>query len=159
MQRDGKPVKASEMSEEERKINEANRQAKSLPKLPFDPRHMDAYSFTDGGPCTDCEPGTRLVRFTSSLKDEQHGTGTMRIDARYRITAFDFTPNALPANVNEGRLRFVRAEVLPGTFATRTIEGDFKGGQAFVRGSVKLEERREGYQRFKSLEEALNYQP
>lgn len=159
MLHDGKPAKESELRDQERMLNEGYKQGKGYLKLPFDPRHMDTYTFTDGGPCVDCVPGARLVRFKSARKDEQHGSGMMRIDATYHVTHFDFKPNQLPENANEGYMTFVRTEVVPGTYAIRSLTGDFKGNVAFMRGSLTLEQSNERYRRFKSVEEAIAHQP
>jgi hypothetical protein len=159
MTHDGKPAKDSEVREQERKINDGYRQGKGYFKLPFDPRHMATYTFSDGGSCDDCAPGTRVVRFKSALKDDQHGSGTMRLDARAHVVAFDFKPNKMPENANEGSMSFVRAEILPGAYGIRSFKGTFKGGVAFLRGDFAMEQRHEDFQRFKSLEEALDKQP
>ncbi|HBN09291.1 MAG TPA: hypothetical protein DD435_11820 [Cyanobacteria bacterium UBA8530] len=133
----------------EKETNEAFRLGHGFLKLPCDLRFMSDYRFS-----ADEGKNTRLVRFTSERRDDQHGHGTMLFDANQRLIELRITTNVLPPRVSRGELVFERGEVAPGIVGIKTLRGDYEGSQGPIKGTFSMTQRNEDYRRFETLEEA-----
>ncbi|MNX17199.1 hypothetical protein D3C86_470780 [compost metagenome] len=150
----GKETSAEELSKQEAKTNASYQEGKGYFKAPYDPRYMDAYTFQLES-CSDCAPGSKAIRFSSTLKDEQYGKGIFILDEAMRVREVRCTPNAYPPNVTRGEMTFFRDEVGKGIFALRNAKVDYQGSMGPLKGTFVMDMRNEGFRRFASVEEAI----
>lgn len=150
----GKDASADELSKQSTKTTATYQEGKGFFKAPYDPRYMDAYTFKLES-CSDCAPGATAIRFTSAIKDDQHGTGTMILDDAMRVREVRYSPNAYPPNVTTGVLSLVRDEVGKGMVGVRNIKVDYQGAMGPLKGSFVMDLRNEGFRRYASVDEAI----
>ena len=150
----GKDASADELSKQSTKTTATYQEGKGFFKAPYDPRYLDAYTFQLES-CSDCAPGSTAIRFTSAVKDDQHGTGTMILDDAMRVREVRYSPNAYPPNVTRGVLTLSRDEIGKGLVAIRTVKVDYQGAMGPLKGSFVMDLRNEGFRRYGSVEEAL----
>lgn len=150
----GKEASRDQLKEQESKTNATFKEGKGYFKAPYDARHMDDYTFSLEA-CADCAPGMTAIRFTSALKDDQHGKGVMLLDAAKRIREVRYTPNAYPPNVTRGNVLLTRDEVGNGLFGLSGLKLEFHGAMGILKGSFVMDQRNEAFRRYATVEEAL----
>lgn len=150
----GKETSADDLAKQEAKTNASYKEGKGFFKAPYDPRYMEAYTFQFES-CSDCAPGSTAIRFSSTLKDDQYGKGTMILDEAMRVREVRYSPNAYPPNVTRGALTLLRDEVGKGLFAVRNVKVDYQGAMGPIKGSFVMDLRNEGFRRYGSVDEAL----
>ncbi|HET9095014.1 MAG TPA: hypothetical protein VFN37_00005, partial [Candidatus Baltobacteraceae bacterium] len=74
----GRPYPPDRLAQKEAESNGDLEHGKSFFKQPFDARYLHDYTFAEI-PCA-CSRSERRVGFTSLVRDDQHGDGTMIID-------------------------------------------------------------------------------
>lgn len=149
---DGKDVSKDEIQKQEAQTNAAYREGKSFFKPPYDRRYQDAYEFQ----VDSADHGQTVVRFTSAIKGEQHGSGSFTLDRDFRVRKLVFKPNVLPKNVDKGSFTLERNEVGAGLFGIKSLEMKYEGSMGLIKGGFVLEQQYEDYRRFKTLDEALS---
>jgi hypothetical protein len=150
----GKEASREQVQKQEAQTNATFKEGKGFFKAPYDARYLESYRF-ELEDCADCAPGSTAIRFSSTVKDDQHGKGVMILDEAKRIREVRYTPNAYPPNVTQGKLALKRDEVGKGMFGIRTLSVDYQGAMGPLKGSFVMEQRNEGFRRYASLEEAL----
>lgn len=114
---------------------------------PFDPRYLSDYSYRQGA--------ARTIAFTSSVRDEAHGTGTFTYDADADVVSYTYAPNALPPHATAGTITDLRSEVLPGYWAVTQETQEYKGSYGPFSGSGTETVDFSDFRRFADLESAL----
>jgi hypothetical protein len=86
--------------------------------------------------CSPCAPGSESIRFTSTVRDAQHGDGTMEIDSQTgHVLKLTYVPNALPAHATSGTVTEVGAEVMPHLWHVARITQQYTGRAFFFTGT------------------------
>jgi hypothetical protein len=150
----GKEASRDQLKEQEGKTNAAFKGGKGYFKAPYDARHLDDYTFRLEA-CDDCAAGMTAIRFTSALKDDQHGNGVMILDAAKHVREVRYTPNAYPANVTRGNVLLTRDEVDNRLFGLSGLKLEFHGAMGLLKGSFVMDQRNDAFRRYASVEEAL----
>ncbi len=108
-------------------------------KQPFDRRYIADYQYTTV-PCV-CNAGEIDVHFTSLMRDDQHGAGTMRIDqATGHVMQLTYTPNVLPDRANSATISETFGQALPGLWTIVRIDRVYSGRVLFVSGHGTVSE-------------------
>lgn len=149
----GKEATKQQLQEQQAKTNEAIQKGQNFIKMPFDPRFVDEYSFNVS---KNSPAGIKVVSFSSSRKDEQHGNGELTLDKKLHVVEMHFTPNKMPPHVSSCVLHFECGEVAPGIFGIRTLNGDYRGSYGPISGSFTLKQCYDRYQRFNSVGDAIS---
>jgi hypothetical protein len=125
-------------------------------KQPFDQRYTADYQYTTA-PCA-CDAGEIDVHFSSFMHDDQHGTGTMRIDqATGHVLELSYTPNVLPDHANSGTVSETFAQALPGLWTIVRIDRVYSGRMLFVSGHGTVTEILDHFHHFTSAETGEAY--
>jgi len=128
---DGHALSADQLAKREQQANQQWTEGKVFFKEPYDARYLSDYMFVQqpGCPCAD---GLVAVDFSSPIRDNQHGQGTMWIDpATARVQRLTYVPNALPPHATSGSVTEVSSEPLPHLWYVTRIEQHY-GGHAFL---------------------------
>ncbi len=150
----GKEASREQVQKQEAQTNATFKEGKGFFKAPYDARYLESYRF-ELEDCADCAPGFTAIRFSSSVKDDQHGEGVMILDDAQRVREVRYTPNAYPPNVTQGKLLLKRDEVGKGMFGVSHLNMEYQGAMGPLKGSFVMDQRNEGFRRYSSLEEAL----
>lgn len=155
MRINGKEATAKQLEAQEKKTNESFRDEKNRIKQPFDPESLDEYKFSLD---ESYKPpaGATAIRFSSSIKDTQHGHGVIVIDSSDHIIDFTFAPNKYQAPATGGSFQIQRAEMGQGLFGMKHLYGEYFGSYGPIKGSMIFEQTCSKHQRFKSVEAAFN---
>lgn len=150
----GKPESQERVESQEAQSNANFRDGKGFFKPPYDARYMGAYTFAFED-CAGCADGMTAIRFTSAVKDDQHGKGVMILDAAKRVREVRYIPNVFPPSVTRASLTLTRDEVGQDLVGIRSLKADYHGSRGPIKGSFALDQRNEGFRRYASLEEAI----
>jgi hypothetical protein len=105
-------------------------------KEPYDPHFTHDYTFDPPRPCSACPAGTVAVEFGSSVKDTQHGSGTMWIEtATGRVARLTYIPNVLPPHSTFGSVTETSGWAIPGVWYVTRIDGTYSGTDFLVHGT------------------------
>ena len=115
---------------------------------PYDPRALAAYQYQSGGPS--------VLYFSSSVRDAGHGRGKFDYDAQNDVVSIAYQPNVLPPHATAGTITDVRAEVLPGYWATTQETQEYKGSYGPFAASGTMQMTFSNFRRFTDLQSALN---
>jgi len=120
-------------------------------KEPYDPRFIGDYQYGPTTACTDCPAGTVAVTFTSTLRDAQHGKGTMWIDsAGARVTKLTYSPNAFPPHANSGTVTETSSESSGIWYVTR-IDESYRGHELILTGTGTFTGTFDHFRRFPNV--------
>ena len=150
----GKEASRDELSKQEAQTNAGFKGGKGFFKAPYDARHMASYTFTLEN-CDGCAPGSTAIRFTSAVKDDQHGKGLMILDSQQRVREVRYTPNVYPPNVTRGELTLIRDEVGKDMTGLTGLKADYQGAMGLIKGSFVMNQRNTAFRRYSSVDEAL----
>ncbi len=129
---DGKAFSAQQITQRDAQTNQDWTVGKIFFKEPYDPRFMSEYTFDPPQACAACPPGTVAVNFGSSVKDTQHGSGTMWIEqATGRVDRLTYIPNVLPSHATFGTVTETSGNAMPNVWYVTRIDGSYRG-RAFV---------------------------
>jgi hypothetical protein len=115
---------------------------------PFDPNHLDAYEYQQGGASTIC--------FNSSVRDSGHGRGSFTYNAQNDVVSVTYQPNALPPHASSGQITDLRSEVLPGYWATTQETQQYKGNYGPFPAAGTMQVEFSDFRRFPDLQSALH---
>lgn len=144
---------AAQLDAETRKIESEQGSGKVF-AVPFDARHFSEYRYEKGA-CAGCAADEVAFTFTSLVRDEFHGNGSMTLDGRGHVVNLTYTPSVLPAHASKARITIYRGGVLPDYWATIRSEGHYEGRYGFVHGSADMQSRNEHFHRFSSVDAAV----
>ena len=76
------------------------------------------------------------MTFGSSIRDTQHGSGTMWIEtATGRVDRLSYIPNVLPSHATFGSVTETSGWVLPGVWYVIRIDGTYQGKAFILKGT------------------------
>lgn len=151
--RDGKPFSTDEIAKREEQTNQGWAAGKLFFKEPYDHRFVSDYHVTDG-PCTDCAEGSLALKFSSTIHDAQHGSGTMWVEtSTARVLKLSYVPYALPPHATSGSVTETSTEPLHGLWYVTRIQETFAGRAFLISGSGTFNARIDHFRRFESLKE------
>jgi len=151
---DGQPFTAEQTAIRESQTNRDWSEGKIFFKEPYDARFLGDYQFDVAATCAECAEGIAAVNFTSDIRDNQHGSGTMWIDEAGHVTKVVFTPNQMPPHANSGTVTETASEVMPGTWYVTQIEATYKGRLLLLTGGATFTATFDHFQRFERVGDA-----
>jgi hypothetical protein len=95
---------------------------------PFDPRYLSEYTYDQVNPQT--------YRFSSSIHDAAHGTGTFTVDGTGNVVKYQYTPNVLPQYSSSATISDTRAQVLPAYWGVTSETQQYSGHYAIFGGGA-----------------------
>jgi len=157
---DGKKFSAQQIAQRDAQTNQDWTVGKIFFKEPYDRRFMGDYVFDPPQACTACPAGTLAVNFGSSMKDTQHGSGTMWIEQLTgRVDRLTYIPNALPPHANWGSVTETSGNAMPGVWYVTRIDGAYRGRAFILSGTGTFTGVFDHFRRFSTVtkgEAALN---
>ncbi|MGC2129540.1 MAG: hypothetical protein WA629_05515 [Candidatus Aquilonibacter sp.] len=143
----GHALGANDVAKRESENNRDLERGVGFFKQPFDRRYIADYQYTTA-PCT-CDPGEIDVHFTSLVRDDQHGAGTMRIDeGTGHVMELTYTPNVLPDRANSATINETFGQALPGLWTIVRIDREYSGRVLFVSGHGTVTELLDHFHHF-----------
>lgn len=129
---------------------------KAFFREPFESGHLNDYTYDGSGDAGLCAASAAVVHFTSKLRDQQHGDGSMCIDRTTKhVLILKFVPAALPQYASAGVITETLGEALPGTWHVLKIEEHFSGHVLFIHGTLDITADYKDFRRFNTLDEGL----
>jgi hypothetical protein len=116
---------------------------------PFDARYAAEYTFE-----STTEPQT--FRFTSTIHDASHGSGTFSTDASGNVVRYQYSPYTLPQYTSSGSITDQRSEVLPNYWALTREDHHYSGHYAIFGGGADVVIQYDGFKRFADVGSALS---
>ena len=152
----GHVLEANDVAKRETANNRDLERGVGFFKQPFDQRYTADYQYTTA-PCA-CNAFQIDVHFTSPIRDDQHGTGTMRIDqATGHVMELTYTPNVLPDHANSGTVTETFGQALPGLWTIMRIDREYSGRMLFVSGRGVVTEVLDHFHHFTNAETGEAY--
>jgi hypothetical protein len=139
---------------QEQQTNDELAAGRGFFKRPVDPRYVDDYHFEETA-CSDCKHDTSAVRFTSLVRDNQHGDGTMTIDKAGRIYSIDYDMNVAPDHASSGHVVETYGEAMSGLWTCLRSEETYKGHLGFVGGAANLDYNYDHFKRYAQPDAAI----
>lgn len=151
--RDGKPFSASQIQKRDDETNQAWAAGKVFFKEPYDDRYVGDYSFEPPQTsCSGCPPGTEAIKFSSTMHDAQHGSGTMYVDAsNAAVVKLSYTPYVLPSHASSGSVTETGGWGLPDLWYAVRIDGTYAGQMFLISGTGTFNGTFDNFRRFASL--------
>ncbi|MDQ6827137.1 MAG: hypothetical protein M3Z14_08070 [Candidatus Eremiobacteraeota bacterium] len=149
----GTEANQEQLDAETRKIETEQGSGKVF-AVPFDSRHFSEYAYAKDT-CEQCASGDVKLTFSSPIKDQFHGNGSLIVNATDHVKLLIYSPNVLPKHASTGVITTYRAEVLPGYWATVRSEQRFTGHLGPFSGGAEVSSRSDHYHRYKSIAAAL----
>lgn len=107
-------------------------------KRPIDPRYAEDYRF-DPAECADCGVDTRTFSFTSKVRDEQHGDGTVTIDeATGHVLSLSYTLDKAPPHASSAHVVETFGQALPKLWTCVRVAETFRGRLGPIGGSASM---------------------
>lgn len=131
---DGRPLSANDVNKRTTQTVNDWRAGKVFFKEPYDPHFMNDYQFRELPVCSGCPAKAVAVHFESAIRDMQHGSGTMTIDATGHVLTVTYAPNALPPHATAGEITEVTGEPIVGLWYVTRIEQKYQGRYAIFHG-------------------------
>jgi len=152
---DGRAFDAGQLERRDSQTNRDWADGRIFFKEPYDPRYMADYDFEPPQACAGCAAGTVAVNFSSGIRDAQHGSGTMWIDAvNARVARLTYVPNALPPHATSGSVTEFDGPGLPDLWYVTRIESAYRGHIFILTGSGTFIGTFDHFRRFSALTEA-----
>ena len=125
--------------------------------LPIETKYLEDYRFTAGtARCDACSSGADAVDFTSLKRDDEHGDGTMWIDAStQRFVALRFRPSVLPPHTDSAGVTVSFGQVLADLWDVTVTEQQYNGHTFVFHGWGHVQQKQTDYRRFASVAEGL----
>lgn len=150
IEENGHTLSANDLAKREAENNATLERGEGIFKQPFDRRYLGDYQYTTS-PCN-CEANAIDVHFSSLLRDDQHGTGTMRIDpATGNVLELTYTPNVLPDHANSGTVTETFGQALAGLWTIVRIDRVYSGRVLFVGGHGTVTETLDQFHHFTNV--------
>lgn len=143
----GKAASDKERQEAEKKMNTDLQAGKMRFFAPYDPRYASDYTFADAGPNT--------IKFTSRVRDDRHGDGTLVLDKRGALVQATVVPAKSRANVEGSTLYTFGPSGPDGAVVLTQVKLSYKGAMGPLKGSFEMNQSQAQYRRFGSVEAAL----
>lgn len=152
----GKPLAPDRVAQEEEQNNAELLRGKSFFKQPFDEHYLRDYTFAPAA--CECAPHRRAIAFTSVVRDDQHGDGTMILDETSgKPITVSYTPDVLPEHASTGTTTETFGEAAPGVWTTISIQREYGGRVAIFHGNGVMIERIDHVQRFPDSNAGIAY--
>jgi hypothetical protein len=151
---DGQPFTPEQTAIRESQTNRDWSEGKIFFKEPYDERFLGDYQYDVTTMCTGCQEGVVAVNFTSDIKDNQHGSGTMWVDAAGHVTKVVFSPNKMPPHANYGTVTEIASEVMPGVWYVTQIQATYKGRLLLLTGGATFTATFDHFHRFDRVGDA-----
>jgi len=133
---DGKAFSAQQIAQRDAQTNQDWTVGKIFFKEPYDRRFIGDYVFTPPQHCTACPAGTVAVTFGSSIRDTQHGSGTMWIEQTTgRVDRLTYIPNVLPSHATFGTVTETSGTAMPSVWYVTRIDGAYQGRAFILKGT------------------------
>jgi hypothetical protein len=147
IEENGHTLSANDVAKREAESNATLERGEGVFKQPFDHRFLGDYQYTTA-PCA-CDSNDIDVHFSSLLRDDQHGAGTMRIDpATGHVLELTYTPNVLPEHANSGTVTETFGQALAGLWTIVRIDRVYAGRVLFVGGHGTVTETLDHFHHF-----------
>lgn len=147
----GHTLSQKDVAKREQENNQMLERGQGVFKQPFDRRYLGDYQYTTS-PCG-CDIDAIDVHFSSLLQDDQHGSGTMRIDpATGHVLALTYTPNVLPDHANSATITETFGQALPGLWTIVRIDRTYSGRVFIVSGHGTVSEVLDHFHHFTDAE-------
>jgi len=134
----GRALGADELAKQQEAADK--RYASEPPKLstrfslPQYPEAVADYTFSAPKPCAGCG---ETIDFSSAVKDERHGHGTLTFDpATSRISKIEFVPNVPPKPASTGKATYTYGRHDDGSWGIIRIEEHYEGHVLLISGSL-----------------------
>jgi len=93
-----------------------------------------------------------VVRFSSDIRDTQHGNGMMFIDqASSHVVKLTYTPNQLPPHATSGVVTEFSGQAMPNMWYVTRIVGLYSGRAFFMRGTGRFTGTFDHFERFDTI--------
>ena len=149
---DGKAFSATQLTSRNDETNTDWSQGKVFFKEPYDGRYSADYTLSAPRACSGCASGLVAVTFTSAIRDEQHGDGTMWIDeSTARVITLTYTPNAMPSHATSGTVTERSSLAAPGIWYVTRIDETYGGREAIISGTGTFVGTFDHFKRFASV--------
>jgi hypothetical protein len=123
---------------QEQQANDELAAGKGFFKRPVDPRFVDDYRFEETA-CSDCKHDAQAIRFTSLVRDNQHGDGILTVDKGGRLYSIDYDMNVAPDHASSGHVVETFGEATSGLWTCLRSQETYKGHLGFVGGAASLD--------------------
>ena len=149
--RDGKTFTPQQIADRDAQTNKGWAAGKIFFKEPYDARFFEDYQFTAASPCN-CGSNTIAIAFSSSRRDDQHGSGMMWIDATdNHVVKLTYAPYVLPPHATSGTVTETTAEVLPNLWYVVRIDETYQGHAWLLHGTGTFTAVIDHFQRFSTV--------
>jgi hypothetical protein len=123
-------------------------------KRPIDPRYVDDYHFEDAA-CADCKRDEQAIKFTSLVRDNQHGDGLLTVDKAGRTYSIDYDMNVAPDHASSGHVDETYGEAMSGVWTCTRSQETYKGRLGFVGGAATLDYNYDHFKRYAQPDAAI----
>lgn len=155
--RNGKSLSPDELASRNDEINASFEHGSGFFHQPYDRRYFQEYVYGAQVACR-CTADESQIPFHSTVRDEEHGDGTMRIDnASGRVIEVIYTPNQFPHHASAGTTTETFGEPLPGMWTIVRIDRTYSGRIAFVKGGGHVTETLDRFRQFNTVNAGLAF--
>ncbi len=125
-------------------------------RLPVESDALRDYRFSYAASCAGCPAGSTAILFTSIVRDNGHGDGTLAIDpTSHEVLRVEFRPSVFPSHVDSGTIVTVFGRVLPDLWDVVETKQHYTGHLLFMHGGADIDQVYGSYKRFGSLAEGF----
>jgi hypothetical protein len=152
----GKADSDDDLRKQEDHANDDLSAGKGFFKRPIDPRYADDYHFETTTCDDDCHHDSVAFKFTSLVRDAQHGDGTLVVDKTTgRTYSIEYDMNKPPDHAASGHALETYGEAMPGLWTCLRAEEDYKGRMGFIGGGATLSYSYDHFRRYAQSEAAV----
>ncbi len=144
----------SAIRKQEQHTNDELAAGRGFFKRPIDPRYVDDYRFEETA-CSDCKHDTQAIRFTSLVRDNQHGDGLLTIDKAGRTYEIDYDMNVAPDHASSQHVVETYGEATSGLWTCLRSQETYKGHLGFVGGAASLDYNYDHFKRYAQPDAAI----
>ncbi len=154
-QTNGQADSDSDLRKQEQHANDELAAGRGFFKRPIDPRYVEDYKF-EATTCDDCRHDSEAVRFTSLVRDAQHGDGTVVFDKTSGKTySIDYDMNRAPDHASSGHAVETYGDATTGLWTCLKAEETYKGHLGFIGGAASLSYSYDHFRRFAQADAAV----
>jgi hypothetical protein len=151
----GKVDSDADLRREEDRANSDLASGRGFFKRPVDTRYMADYRFEPAA-CETCPRGAEGVKFTSVVRDAQHGDGLMQIrKASGRVLSIEYSINRPPDHASQAQVVETFGDALPDLWTCIAVEEIYHGRVGFVSGNATLHYTLDHFRRFSQQDAAV----
>jgi hypothetical protein len=114
---------------------------------PFDPKYMNEYTFE--------AVNAQEYKFSSTMHDSSHGSGTFDLDAQNNVVKYQYTPYVLPQYTNKGTVSDVRGPVLSDFWWVTQETQQYSGHYAIFGGGANVAITYDSFRRYPNVDAAI----